>query len=128
MYEPANIQSGVTRPLSGTNLWRSDAGQGMPPWLELAWDAPQALARVELTFAGHLLKEVHAEPPFFKDAQTVRDYAIEVDGREVLRVIGNHQRQRVHDLPAGGRAGRLRLVVLATNGDASAAVYEVRCY
>jgi hypothetical protein len=88
----------------------------------------QQLTRVELTFAGHLLQEVHAEPPFFRDAQTVRDYAIELDGVEVLRVSGNYQRRRVHDLPAGSRANRLRLVVLATNGDPSAAVYEMRCY
>ena len=128
VYEAANVLSGVTRPLSGTNLWRSDAGQGMPQWLDLSWKTPQAVTRVEVTFAGHLLKEVHAEPPFFKDAQTVRDYAIELDGREVLRITGNHQRRRVHELPAGSRAGRLRLVVLATNGDPSAAVYEVRCY
>lgn len=128
VYEAVNVQTGVTRPQSGTNLWRSDAGQGMPQWLELAWETPQVLAQVELTFAGHLLNEVHSEPPFFKDAQTVCDYAIELDGCEVLCVTGNHQRHRIHELPNGSRGSCLRLVVLATNGDPSAAVYEIRCY
>jgi hypothetical protein len=105
----------------------------MPQWLALSWPAPATVKRVELTFSGHTWGEVHQEPGFFRDAQTVRDYAIEVDRGdsvwvEVARVSGNYQRQRGHDLPQPECIRRLRLMVLATNGDPAAAVYEIRCY
>ncbi len=125
---PEQVLSGVTRPGAATNLWRSDSGAGLPQWLELAWDAPQRLTRVELTFPGQLLGEVHREEPFYVEPQVARDYAIEADGVEVLRVTGNTAWRRCHDLPAAVQGKRLRIVVLATNGDAAASIVEVRCY
>jgi hypothetical protein len=133
VFAPGNVLTGVTRPGGGTNLWRSDAAQTLPQWIELAWGEAKTIRRVELTFSGHTWAEVHMEPGFFRDAQTVRDYAIEVDRGggewvEVLRIFGNYQRQRAHELDQAESVRRLRVVVLATNGDPSAALYEIRCY
>ena len=132
VYSANGVLTGVTRPYRATNLWRSDPGQPMPQWLQLSWPAPQSFRRIEITFAGHLLRELHATPPFFRDPQTVRDYAIEgwVDGawRTLHSENGNYQRHRRHDLAEAVSTDRLRVVVHATNGDASAAIYEVRAY
>jgi hypothetical protein len=48
--------------------------------------------------------------------------------REILQVKGNYQRQRKHVLDMPVRLSKLRVVVHATNGDPSAAIYEIRCY
>ncbi|MNN87993.1 hypothetical protein D3C81_2056220 [compost metagenome] len=87
---------------------------------------------MELTFPGHLIREYHAYAPFYRDPQCPRDYTIEALGengwQEVLSIRGNYQRHRRHKLPEAVRTARLRLVIQATNGDPSAAVYEIRCY
>jgi hypothetical protein len=132
VYAPAQVLTGVTRPHRATNLWRSDPGQPLPQWIELAWSGPRSVREVELTFPGHLLREVHAYPPFFRDPQTPRDYAIEawLEGswREIHLEKGNYQRRRRHVLAGPVSVERLRVVIHATNGDPVAAVYEMRAY
>lgn len=127
-FGPEQAVSGVARPQAAPNTWRSDPGQGLPQWLELGWTAPQRITRVELTFPGSLLREVHCSPPFHIEPQVAKDYAIEVDGVEVLRVSRNTAWRRVHELPQAVEARRVRIVVLATNGDPAASLAEVRCY
>ncbi|MDF3058699.1 MAG: hypothetical protein K0R17_2914 [Rariglobus sp.] len=132
VYGPEQAVSGVFRPHRSTNLWRSDPAQPLPQSLQLAWKTPQRVAQVELTFPGHLLREIHAYPPFFRDPQTPRDYAIEawIDGtwREVHVEKGNFQRHRRHALREAVTTDRIRILVHATNGDPSAALYEIRVY
>jgi hypothetical protein len=132
-YSASNALSGVTRPQRGTNLWRSNPGAGLPAWFQLDWKSEQTITNVELTFASHLLAEIHSEPPFWRDPQIACDYtlsSISRDGtlREILRVTGNYQRRRVHPLPQGHSVGALRLTILATNGNPAAGLYENRCY
>ncbi|GAA4972100.1 FAD-dependent oxidoreductase [Pseudonocardia tropica] len=132
VYGPENLVTGVTRPHRHTNLWRSAPGREMPQSLELRWDRPQEIRQVQLTFAGHLLREYHAQPPFFRDPQCVRDYTIEArtNGawRPLVEVTDNLTTRVVHDLDEAVVTDRLRLVVRATNGDPAAGVYEIRCY
>jgi hypothetical protein len=45
----------------------------------------------------------------------------------VVTVHSNGFPRRVHELPEPVTASALRLVVQATNGDPSAAEYEIRC-
>ncbi len=131
-FDPAQVISGVTRPHGATNLWVSDPAQPLPQSLELAWTAPQIIGSVQLVFPGHLIREYHAYAPFYRDSQCPRDYAIEawVDGswRRLVEVSENYQRLRRHVLPAPVKTSRLRVVVSATNGDPSAALYEIRCH
>lgn len=130
-YGPANVIRGATRPYRFTNLWRSDPAQPLEQWLELSWSAPQTVGRVELTFPGHLFQEYHAYPPFYRDPQCAKDYRVEawVDGgwKSLARAEGNYQPRRQHAFEAV-KTSRLRVVIETTNGDPSAAVYEVRCY
>jgi hypothetical protein len=131
-FSPTLVLTGVTRPHRATNLWVSDAHQPLPQWLELAWPSPQAIREVQLVFPGHLVREYHAYGPFYRDPQCPRDYAIEVRANgswtRVLEVTDNYQRLRRHTLSAPVTTDKLRVIVTATNGDPSAAVYEIRCY
>ena len=130
-FGAANVLSGFTRPLRATNLWRSDPGEPLPQWLELAWPEAQSIGSVELTFPGHLIREYHAYGPFYRDPQCPRDYVIQAqvagEWKELVRVEGNYQRHRRHRFDEVS-ASRIRVEIGATNGDPSAAIYEVRCY
>jgi len=132
VFRARQVQSGVTRPEDGAHLWRSDPGAPGPAWLLLTWNASVTVRTVELTFPGHLMHEVHAEPPFHRDPETARDYALEIpdgDGwREVLQVSENYQRRRVHELPAAISITQLRLRLDATWGDPAKGLFEIRCY
>jgi hypothetical protein len=132
VYGPEQAVSGVSRPHRTTNLWRSDPSRPFPHWLELSWPGPVPISRVELTFSGHLLREVHACPPYFRDPQTARDYSIAawLDGQwtELLVEKNNYQRHRQHALKSPVLTNRLRLFVHATHGDPSGALYEIRAY
>jgi hypothetical protein len=98
----------------------------------LAWETPQEISEVSLTFPGHLLREYHAYAPFYRDPQCARDYDLQVERggswENVIEVRGNYQRQRRHVMDSPVRAKRMRVVILATNGDPSAAIYEIRIY
>lgn len=131
-YLPEHVINGVTRPHRYTNLWRSDPSEPLPQWLELSWGAAQPVRRIEISFPGSLLWEYRGYAPFYRDPQCPKDYRIEawVDGswQQLLEVKGNYQRHCRHTLAQPAHTGKLRLVIEATNGDPSAAVYEIRCY
>lgn len=131
-YPPMSVTSGAARPHTATNAWRSDPGHPFEQWIQLDWNEPQHISTVHVTFAGHLLREYDKTPALWADPQTVRDYTIQVRSDEgwtdVLTVRDNGFPRRVHELPHVVTTAALRLVVHATNGDPSAAVYEIRCY
>ncbi|MBD1382037.1 FAD-dependent oxidoreductase [Bacillus sp. IB182487] len=131
-FSAENILSGFTRPYRSTNLWRSDEKSPDAPWIELSWDEVMSISQVELTFPGNILREYHAYESFYRDPQCAKDYSISawVNGewKEILQVNDNYQRQRKHKLNSTVHTDRLRLTIHATNGDPSAAVYEIRCY
>jgi len=131
-FKPENVISGVTRPHSYTNLWVSDKNLPLDQWLQLSWDAPQSVGTIEVTFPGHLLREIHAYAPFYRDPQCPKGY--EILGREngewkkLVSVPDNYQRQNKHKLDKPHTLDAIKIVVKSTNGNASAAIYEVRVY
>jgi hypothetical protein len=131
-YRAASVITGVTRPHRNVNLWRSDPMLPLPQSLLLEWDTPRVIREIHLTFPGHLLREYHAYASFYRDPQCPADYDVSarVDGtwQEVARVTGNHQRRRVHSVSSTAATDAIRVTIHATNGDPSAAIYEVRCY
>lgn len=131
-YAARQVLTGVTRPHRQTNLWRSAPSDPLPQWLELEWDDPVRIAQVQLTFAGHVLREYHAYPPFYRDPQCARDYVLSVwaDGAwtPLAWVEGNYTTRVLHEFDTPITTTRLRLTVTATNGDPSVGLYEIRCY
>ena len=129
------------RAFPGTHRWMSDPAAGLPAWLELQWPDPIVVGEVQLIFDTGLHRFLtlsqadgytrrmewgHAQP------ETVRDYVLTafVDGewQEQVRVVGNHQRRRVHRLAQPVRCTRLRITVERTNGLDHARICEVRVY
>jgi len=131
-FGPENVISGVTRPHRYTNLWRSNPELPLNQWIELSWNKDQSIGQIEITFPGHLIREYHAYSPFYKDPQCARDYIIKAwlneTWQELVTVKGNYQRRRVHELEKSINTSRIKIEILATNGDPSAAIYEIRCY
>jgi hypothetical protein len=114
------------------------SGEGA--WLELSWDKPQKISRIQITFDtgfhreltltssdSHNKNMIRAPQP-----ETVRDYRLLArtpDGKEteLLAITANHQRLRRHEFETI-EAQSIKLHITATNGSDTARIYEVRCY
>lgn len=131
-YGPANVLSGITRPYSFTNLWRSDPEELLPQWVELSWPKSQTIRQVELTFPGNLFSEFDNYPPFYRDPQCPKSFSLSVclkgTWQEVAQIDDNYQRLRAIQFDSAMLVDKLRLTIHATNGDRSAGLYEIRCY
>jgi len=130
-YGPENIISGVTRPETWTNLWITDPEASFPQHIELDF-------RKEVTFnTVHLISDTNLNlvykhiPAFYRCPECVRDYeflaGLKGKWDSLLKVEGNCERRRVHRL-ASTKTDKLKLVIHATNGAASAHVFEIRVY
>jgi hypothetical protein len=128
-YGAANVVRGTNRPDRWTNVWISDPAAPEPATLELRWVRPVHFTTVQITFDTNANRRVTR--PLFRYPECVKDYVVEcADGsiwRELAAVRDNYERRRVHVFDRV-RSNRLRLRILATNGLASAHVYEVRVY
>jgi len=103
------------------NAWESVA---LPGWIELEWPEAVPVGEVSLVFCSGLERPLALSPSDFTTSQmirgpqpeTVRDYRLLLDGKEILEVQGNYQRARNHRFPTGLRGKHLRLEVSATHG------------
>ncbi|MGQ9649083.1 MAG: FAD-dependent oxidoreductase [Phycisphaerae bacterium] len=136
----ANVIDGVTRGVGPkTHRWISDPQQKMPQWIELRFRKPGRVREVHLTFDTGLNRSMtltlsnHQNAKMIRHAQpeTVRDYELQIlDGggaKTIAQVTGNYLRKKIHRFDPVTASG-LRLKISATNGDASARVFEIRAY
>jgi predicted dehydrogenase len=138
----AHVINGWVRDVPGQfdNKWAAPLG-AEGAWIELAWQEPQSLRRVQITFDSGFHRELTLSSSndinkgIIRSPQpeTVKDYTLYYrapDGKqwiELAKVAGNHQRLRRHEFkPAKAQA--VRIHVHATNGDKLARIFEVRCY
>lgn len=109
-------------------------------WLELSWEKPQRISHVQITFDTGFHRELTLSASDSTtqrmirgpQPETVRDYELtytDAAGRRhsLAKITGNHQRLNRHSFTAAEMKS-LRLHVTATNGEATARVYEIRCY
>ncbi|MBC7998908.1 MAG: FAD-dependent oxidoreductase, partial [Leptolyngbya sp.] len=127
-------------PGSYENRWTAPLGEA-GAWLELAWEQPQTIRRVQITFDSGFQRELTLSSSAAANVdiirapqpETVKNYSIlhqPGDGREWVELVSidrNHQRLRRHEFPVV-TAKRIRIQVKETNGDNLARVFEVRCY
>ena len=138
-YQGTNTTNGVSRADNWPNLWISDPNQQLPQSLDLTWDTPQSIQEIYLTFDTDLdapdrcygwPREEHRF--VFPVPQCVKNYR--VMGRiaetwiELLHIEDNFNRRRIHKLDSPIHLTALRVEVLATQGDQSARIYEIRVY
>jgi len=140
---PKNVINGYVRDLG--DEWQNRWGAKLSSegtWLQLTWDQPQRISRIQITFDTGFHREltlssqqsvargvIRAPQP-----ETVRDYEIvwlfeQLDGlpRSLVKVEGNYQRLNRHSFELVV-ARMVRILLKATNGDPIGRVYEVRCY
>jgi hypothetical protein len=110
-------------------------------WLQLEWERPQRLSRIQFTFDTGFHRELTLSAQDAASSrvlrrpqpETVRDYEVTyVPSRgqapvSLLKVTGNYQRLNRRQFTST-LIQALRLHITATNGDPLARVYEVRCY
>lgn len=151
---PLNIISGATRCVHGVNgvrpelrqtgvhRWMSDPHEGLPTWVELAWDTPQKLDTVQIIFDTGMHRALTqtylndfygSELIWGPQPETVRKYALSyasMNSDEFIPLVDetdNYQRRRVHHFQTI-ETNRLRLFIEETWGLDHARVCEIRCY
>src|SRR5581483_11749945 len=99
-------------PQQYVNRWSTDL-EGDGAWIELAWDKPQKIGRVQLTFDTGFQRELTLSSSdgitkgIIRAAQpeTVKDYTLvyrsQADGqwKELAKVAGNYRRLARHAFP-----------------------------
>jgi hypothetical protein len=120
--------------------WAAPVEEGRPAWVELRWDRPRRIREVQITFDSGFQRQLTLSS---QDAQnvnllraaqpeTVKDYTVVArlaDGgeRRLATVKNNFQRLNRHRFEAA-EVQSVRVEVQATNGDALARIFEIRCY
>jgi hypothetical protein len=139
--QAANVINGWVRALPGyENRWAAPLGES-GAWLELAWERPQTIRQVQLTFDSGFQRELTLSSSAAANVdiirapqpETVRRYSLLYqpdEGKEWVELASverNHQRLRRHEFNPV-TAKRIRIHVKETNGDKLARIFEVRCY
>ncbi|HVU34179.1 MAG TPA: FAD-dependent oxidoreductase [Opitutaceae bacterium] len=138
----ANVIDGCTRDLRAKfGPWSADAihrweSKTLPARLTLELPRPAAIREIHVTFDSGLQRELMLTPSDFfirrqirgPQPELVSSYRLSIDGRPVVEVDDNHQRKRVHRLPAPVTGAKVELTILATHGVPTARVFEVRIY
>lgn len=139
--QAANVINGWVRAIPGSyeNRWAAPLGD-TGAWLELAWEQPQTIRHVQLTFDSGFQRELTLSSSAAANVdiirapqpETVKSYSIlhqPADGQEWVELVNvdhNHQRLRRHDFQTV-TTKRIRIQIKETNGDKLARIFEVRC-
>ena len=120
--------------------WAAPVSDGRPAWVELRWDRPRRVGEVQITFDSGFKRQLTLSAQEAQNVnllrapqpETVKDYTVVArlaDGTERLlaRVKDNFQRLNRHRFEAA-EVQSVRVEVQATNGDALARIFEIRCY
>jgi hypothetical protein len=128
---PENAINGYNRIVDAENYeWVSDPAQDMPQWLEVEFNEPATINNVSVCFDTDLVNPgvawgvKIAEPP-----KCIKDYTIEIfDGSNWTKIADekdNIFRKRTHNFEAT-KVEKIRVTALATWGDRSARIMEIR--
>ncbi|MCY4018633.1 MAG: FAD-dependent oxidoreductase [Chloroflexi bacterium] len=130
-FDPQNICNGLARPTAGANAWVSDPDD-LAPALEIEWQVPQSVREVVLMFDtdwDHPMETTLWGHPEDVMPFAVKDYRLtDGNGRVFAEVADNHQTINTIRFDEPLETDRLRLEVLASHGQAPAAVFSVLCY
>jgi hypothetical protein len=125
---PKNVINGVSRPIAHDKYaWVSDPAKPLPQDLTLTFKEPADIKEIRLVFDTDLKNPLMSFQLVPIVRQLVKDYDILVDGKTALEVRGSNARARIHRIVQKG-AKQVTIRVLATYGDPSARIFEVRVY
>jgi hypothetical protein len=129
-YEPEMVVNGWGRPWCGANAW-APATEDPAPRLRIAWNAPQTLQTIEITFDtdfDHPMESVLMGHPERAMPGCVTSFTVgTAEGDILASVVEHHQSYWRLTLPQPVTTAGIELAILG-HGPASPAVFEVRCY
>ncbi|MCY4540050.1 MAG: FAD-dependent oxidoreductase [Chloroflexi bacterium] len=130
-FDPQNICNGLARPTAGANAWVADPKDPAPA-LDIDWRLPQSVSEIVLMFDtdwDHPMETSLWGHPEDVAPFAVKDYRLtDGNGRVFAEVADNHQTINRICFDELVETDRLRLEVLASQGDVPAAVFSVLCY
>jgi FAD-dependent oxidoreductase family protein len=130
-YKAENLLSGLARPEIWTNIWISDPKEAFPACVGYELKQVEPVNTLYLTFDTNLTLAHVATPGLYVAPECVKDYNVYVYQKNkwirIVSVKGNYQRRRIHRFEAV-TVKKIKLEILATNGDPSARLYELRLY
>ena len=130
-YAPEQVQQGPERPVDQANAWIASPGDASP-WLELSWDAPQQIRRVEVAFdtdLDHAMESVLMGHPERKMPFCVSHAKLVDDaGQTVAELVDNHQTRWSVKLDQPIATKSLRLQVEHPSVHTAASVFRIRCF
>lgn len=137
--EPKQAINGITRAVKAEwGSWAVEQGNAwesvsLPGWIELTWPESIPISMITLTFCSGLQRLLTLSPSESVTAETVRgpqpeticNYRLLLDGKEIVSVRGNYQRRRQHRFPSNLVGKRLRLEALTTHGLPFARLFDI---
>ena len=130
-YAPSDIQHGPERPTHAPSSW-SAATDDTQPWIELAWDTPQTIGRIDIAFDtdfDHPMESVLMGHPERVMPNCVRNAVIYDDaGRELGRLKNNHQTRWTLTLDHPATTHTLRIVADPPAPGHPPVIFRVRCF
>jgi hypothetical protein len=128
-FAPENVINGLTRSFGSiSNEWVSNPALPFPQWIQFDFDQPKPVNFVQIIFDTNLYLP---RPSTQYDPKTVSKYEVQIRSGgvwiTVASIDGNYHRLRRHAFPTA-LVDAVKINVLATNGDRSARIYEVRIY
>ena len=153
VFGAANLTNGFARPTNQPNAWVANFAHEQPV-ISLAWDKPQTIARIELSFDSdfdHPMESVLMGHPERVMPFCVREVTVAVPAkvlalagqqndhnasssrssdteRLVFEITENHQSRQVIQLQTPVTTEALELRLVAPGANVPAALFEVRCY
>ena len=140
---PEHAINGRVRDMPGSwsNRWGGRVEKVYGAWLELAWDSPQKISHVQITFDSGFHRELtlseqtnrQKKMVLAAQPETVKSYEVQIHKPDsgmwttVATETNNYLRLRRHDFDTV-ETDALRILVHETNGSEEARIYEVRCY
>jgi len=150
VFGAQNLTNGFARPTNQPNAWVADFAQEQPV-IRLAWDKPQTIARLELSFDSdfdHPMESVLMGHPERVMPFCVREVAVGISAkvrelaghshgsranssdteRLIFQMVENHQSRQIIRLKTPITTDALELRLVAPHTHVPAALFDVRCF
>ena len=150
VFSVRNLTNGFARPTNQPNAWVADFSHEQPV-LHLAWDKPQTIRRIELSFDSdfdHPMESVLMGHPERVMPFCVREVTVAIPAkvlvlaghtngngsnssdteRLIFQITENHQSRQVIQLQTPVTTEALELRLVAPGANVPAALFEVRCF
>lgn len=131
VYGPETVKNGYQRPYILPNAWCASV-EDKQPWLSVAWQEKQQIRRLEIVFDtdyNHPMETVIRGHPENRMPMCVSHFRImDGDGQVIHECSNWYQSVWVHEFEHPVQTDKLTVEILEMNGDAPAAVFEIRAY